>query len=362
MLSSDVKKTILRHATASVIFWVLLVFIFASANYLQALRAERSPDYWNLIRTYFVLYGSTALAAPIIFAAGKRQATLKHSALQQSVAITSWMILIYFIHVLYSIGVISPHLGITASAFFAQTSIFAWIWDFVMLVAILSCGYAYGYSERIHDGKIAEAELNSQLATIEAELASEQSNHLRQRLGSHFVLNALSNIIALVRKDQRDKAMDGLYLLSDILKSIAHQDDDSLCTLDQELAFLEKYLNFQTIRYPSLNVSWEIDADTRQLMLPGHILQPLVENAFKHGMNGGGTLTLSISANIKGENTHIQVSNSFSGEHNQTQRGEGQKLTKLRLQKHYGTNAVFSWEIVDNHYVAHIVVPKSNVT
>lgn len=356
-MTSSFKKSIFRHAIAAVIFWVVISLIFSTAQYLQTVRGGGTADYLSLLRSHFIFYGSTALLAPAIFAIGRRQAILKRSILRQAGTIIVAVIIIFSIHIVYSIFAIAPYLGVSPAKFFEQLWLVGWIWDLVLLAAILSVGYAYGYSEKIRDAKITQAELNSQLARIEAELANEQSSHLRQRLGSHFVLNALSNIIALVRKSESEKAMDGLYLLSEILRSIAHQNDDNLSTFDQELEFLEKYLKFQAIRYPALNIIWEIDASARQLLLPSHILQPLVENAFKHGMDASGSLELKISAQKSKHSFRLAVSNNLGKEPNLARRGEGQTLTELRLQKHYGADAPFTCTVEGNQYVAHIEIP-----
>jgi len=352
------KNVFARQAIAAVIFWVLLAFIFSATYHLQAVRAGQTPEYLSILKSYFIVYGSTALLAPAVFAVGRRQAALKPPWLHQARVILVTVIVIFSVHILYSIVAIAPYQGVTAAEFFKRTWFAGWVWDLVLLAAVLLGGYAFGYSEKIRDAKIAQAELKGQLATIEAELANEQSNHLRQRLGSHFVLNALSNIIALVRKSENEKAMDGLYLLSEILRSIAHQNDDNLCTLDQEITFLSKYLEFQKIRYPALKVSWAIDTNTRQALLPEHIIQPLAENAFKHGMDSTGSLNLKIAAKQTAKGVRIAVSNSFGTKPNLERRGEGQTLTELRLQKHYGTDASFSWSIDDKCYDACIDIPQ----
>lgn len=356
-MTNSLKRTILRHAIAAVMFWVVVTFIFSTALYLQTIRGGASADYLAIIRSHFIFYGSTAFLAPVIFAIGRRQVALKRSLVRQICAIFVAVIIIFSIHIIYSILAIAPYLGVSPAKFFEQLWLVGWIWDLVLLAAIMSAGYAYGYSEKIRDAKITQAELNSQLATIEAELANEQSNHLRQRLGSHFVLNALSNIIALVRKSETEKAMDGLYLLSEILRSIAHQNADNLCTLEQELEFLKKYLAFQAIRYPALKLTWDIEAEARQTMLPGHILQPLVENAFKHGMDGAGSLELCVSARKTGQFLRLTVSNSIRKEPNFSRCGEGQTLTNLRLQKHYKAAARFTCAVEENQYIAHITIP-----
>jgi len=351
------KKTIVTHISAALILWVMFALMFATASYFQLIRMNTPGPYLKLLISNAVWMGSTALIAPLIFAVGRRQAQLKQTLLRHLIHILLAFLLAYGIHAVYVAFVIAPYAGKTAAGLFANLRIGAWISDGFTMVAYVASGYAYGFAEKNQRSKIDAAELNIQLAKMEAELASEQSKHLRQRLGSHFVLNALSNIIALVRRENAAKAIEALHLLSDILRSIAHQDDDTLCTLETEITFLQKYLNFQSIRYPSLELTWNIAPETLTARLPSHILQPIAENAFKHGMKADGGLSLKISAERQNKNTIIRIENSIDQPVEANGQGEGQTLTRLRLQKHYGPHGLFSWAVEDGQYVATLSIP-----
>ncbi|MBL4790124.1 MAG: hypothetical protein JKY60_14170 [Kordiimonadaceae bacterium] len=103
-------------------------------------------------------------------------------------------------------------------------------------------------------------------------------------------------------------------------------------------------------------MAWKIDNDTRTTMLPCHILQPVVENAFKHGMTSAGNLGLTVSSFRKGDDTVISVCNTVRPGATRGDAGEGQRLTDLRLEKFYGGRASFQWRIENDSYIADIVL------
>ncbi len=232
------------------------------------------------------------------------------------------------------------------------------VWMIFMLLTYVALGYGYGLIQRNREAKKSEATLTKKLEKLEADLMAEQNKHIRQRLGSHFVLNALSNIIALVRKRDIDEAIEALHLLSNILREIAHADDDTMCNLQSEIDFLEAYLAFQKIRFPNLSIEWTIDDEAGRWLLPKHILQPLVENAFKHGMQADGNLSLAIEASVDNDSMFVQVRNSVKSEEPLVQGGEGTALTGLRLEKAYGRKDLYRSSNIGNEYIVYLIIPK----
>ncbi|PCI64647.1 MAG: hypothetical protein COB37_00855 [Kordiimonadales bacterium] len=351
------RKTIIQHLIAVAIIWAVYTLIFATAGYLQAIRVEREAAFLSMALSNFVFVGSSALIGPIVFTIGRRNASLKDQRVKQIRIIAIVFFAVMLTSLLYAYVAIKPYRDWTMEQLIARITLGGMLWDTILQAAFMTSGYAYGFAEKTRKARLEAAELTGRIAIIEAELSNEQTKHLRQRLGSHFVLNALSNIIALIRRERTKEAVDGLFILSDILRAIAHDKEDTLCSLNDELIFLEKYLKFQAIRYPALDVAWKIDNDTRSTMLPCHILQPVVENAFKHGMTSAGNLGLTVSAFTKGDETVISVCNTVRPGTARGDAGEGQRLTDLRLQKFYGDKASFRWRIEEDRYIADIVLP-----
>jgi signal transduction histidine kinase len=117
---------------------------------------------------------------------------------------------------------------------------------------------------------------------------------LRSRLEPHFLLNTLNAIAGLVTEDPR-KACQLLGTLGDLLRDSAAPDNE-MQTLDEQIEWLQRYAQILETRHAGhLGFHWEVGAGTRRALLPRLLLQPLVENAVKHGAlmrAGGGAITV----------------------------------------------------------------------
>ena len=132
-------------------------------------------------------------------------------------------------------------------------------------------------------------------AQLEARFAEAQNLALRMQLQPHFLFNTLNSISALVHSNP-DGADEMISRLGDFLRATLDEPQGPMVTLHRELAFIQDYLAIEQIRFQDrLRVEVQIPAELMDLRLPSFILQPLVENALKHGLNDrpqGGTLYL----------------------------------------------------------------------
>jgi LytS/YehU family sensor histidine kinase len=119
---------------------------------------------------------------------------------------------------------------------------------------------------------------------------------VRAHLEPHFLLNTLNAIAGLVTDDPHE-ARRLLVCLGDLLRD-ALRDEDEMQTLDDQIAWLRRYAEILEARHPgNLVFQWQIADETRSVMLPRLLLQPLVENAVKHGAlrrPGGGEVTVRV--------------------------------------------------------------------
>jgi signal transduction histidine kinase len=132
-------------------------------------------------------------------------------------------------------------------------------------------------------------------AKLEARFAEAQNLALRMQLQPHFLFNTLNSISALVHANP-EGADDMISRLGDFLRMTLDAPPDQLVTLRKELAFIQAYLAIEQVRFQDrLQVRVDIASDLLDLRVPSFILQPLVENALKHGLSDrpqGGTLQL----------------------------------------------------------------------
>lgn len=117
---------------------------------------------------------------------------------------------------------------------------------------------------------------------------------LQRQINPHFLFNTLNSIASLVRS-RPELAREMIVKLANILRGLLHE-RDAFVPLEEELAFTDDYLDIEVVRFgEKLKVVKEIDADTLDAVVPSMLLQPIIENSIKHGLEpriGGGTVTL----------------------------------------------------------------------
>jgi sensor histidine kinase YesM len=150
--------------------------------------------------------------------------------------------------------------------------------------------------------------INAMLEDLESEHArsahalkladSARLRALQSQLNPHFLFNALNGIATLIREGDRTRAADTVDTLSDFLRLTLRKLDSPEIPVHEELEFVEQYLRIQRLRFgSSLRATVDADPETHDALVPTLILQPLVENAVRHGVLAraqGGALSVSI--------------------------------------------------------------------
>jgi two-component system, LytTR family, sensor kinase len=146
---------------------------------------------------------------------------------------------------------------------------------------------------------------------LEAELTGAKLTALRTQLQPHFLFNALHTVGSLVLQRQNDRAVQILAELGELLRATLAHRDTELTPLRDEVAYLRLYLRIEEVRFGDrLTVRWELDPAALDASIPPFILQPLVENAFRHGISRRPEpSTLRIRAEIEGSALRITVHN-----------------------------------------------------
>jgi two-component system LytT family sensor kinase len=117
------------------------------------------------------------------------------------------------------------------------------------------------------------------------QLSNAQLEVMRHEIEPHFILNTLNAVIGLIRGNRSDDAVGVIVVLSDFLRRVIKPSPPQLVTLEEEVAQLNHYLHIQKARLAErLQASVDIPADLLQARVPNRLLQPLVENAIKHGI------------------------------------------------------------------------------
>jgi two-component system, LytTR family, sensor kinase len=206
------------------------------------------------------------------------------------------------------------------------------------------------------------AQLQAQSAELQAQLAEARLTVLRSRLNPHFLFNTLNAVSALVAKDPRG-VRDMIALLSELLRHALAESKEQEIPLRDELRLLRLYLEILEIRYQGqLRTVVSADPDVCDALVPNLILQPLVENAMKHGIDrAGGHGTIEVRAHRLGEDLMLTVRDTGPGaDPAPTSRasGVGLRLTRERLSELYGGEQRVELEKIEGGgMIARIALP-----
>jgi two-component system, LytTR family, sensor kinase len=172
---------------------------------------------------------------------------------------------------------------------------------------------------------------------LEGDLARAQLDALRMRLNPHFLFNTLNGISGLMRENV-EAADLMLTRLSDLLRVTLERADVQEVPLQQELDFVRQYVDIQQFRFGSrLTVTIDAASDTLTLAVPSLSLQPLVENAIRHGAERTpGPAAIAIVARRIGSALEIAVGDDGPGPGSDARPGTGLETTRLRLSHLYG--------------------------
>jgi signal transduction histidine kinase len=227
-------------------------------------------------------------------------------------------------------------------------------WELLAGMGVIALAHAVFFRREAQQRALREANLETRL--IEAQLKT-----LQQQLHPHFLFNTLHAVSALMHRDV-EAANRVLVRLSDLLRMSLDSGSQKEWRLSRELEFIDKYLEIEKARFGDrLTMDFDVDADTFDAYVPALILQPLVENAIKHGVaphtahghigirakNVDGVLQLSVSDNGPGPVTADKV------------RVGGIGLTNIRsrLNHHFGELGRLYLDRKSDGFSAQITLP-----
>jgi two-component system, LytTR family, sensor kinase len=207
-------------------------------------------------------------------------------------------------------------------------------WTLMVYSTILGLSYALAYYRESQQRAVKEAQLETKL--VEARLRT-----LEAELHPHFLFNTLHAISSLVHTNP-DSADRMISRLSDLLRLTFDRSGSARVSLQEELEFLQKYLEIEQTRFQDrLSVRFDIDNDTLDAEVPRLILQPIVENAIKHGVSPKpGAGLVQIVARRQGDRLWLEVSDNgvglTAGARERLSSGVGLSNTRDRLECMYG--------------------------
>jgi two-component system, LytTR family, sensor kinase len=205
--------------------------------------------------------------------------------------------------------------------------------ELLTYAAIVGAYLALEYGARAREGELRAARLASQAS--ESRLSA-----LRMELNPHFLFNALNGIAGLVRLRENETAVRMLAQLGDMLRHTLAGTGSAEVPLEEDLAVLDRYIELEQMRFRDrLTVVREIDDAAREALVPPLLLQPLVENALRHGVASAGAVRLTISARARNGMLELVVADRGAGVRagaGSGGNGVGLANTRARLAELYG--------------------------
>jgi len=332
---SPIRQARPIHSRTRGVLLILLVAlvasIFSTSIAYQTIRNEgRTPDKFMLaaLNTSF-WFGWAALSLPLSLAAARwrvdRRARLAVPILAVA-ALIAGAVHIGLQSAVQSLLFVRSQLGNGLDANVVDTFVtrFRMVfpaqllqlvdWELLAGMGIIALAHAVFFRREAESRALREANLETRL--IEAQLKT-----LQQQLHPHFLFNTLHAVSALMHRDV-DAANKVLVRLSDLLRMSLDSGSQKEWRLSMELEFIDKYIEIEKARFGDrLTMDFDVEPDTFDAMVPALILQPLVENAIKHGVaphvthghieirakNVDGVLQLSVSDNGPGPVTADKV-------------------------------------------------------
>jgi two-component system, LytTR family, sensor kinase len=221
---------------------------------------------------------------------------------------------------------------------------------------VLSISLISSYYEQFQKEKLKASQLDAQLTNARLQT-------LQMQLHPHFLFNTLHSISALVLKNENRNAVKMINRLSELLRLTLDKIETQVVSLEDEIEFTRRYLEIERIRFQDrLTVEMDIDPQALRAEVPTLILQPLVENAMRHGVDSNsGASRIEIAARLENGQLLMEVRDDgkdLKKISEQNGSGLGLKNTRARLSELYGENYSFNLSRKENEWTtAQIVIP-----
>jgi len=339
-------RSILTHSETPRWYWIASIWfgigLFDATQTVFVMRAEGMHHAWvQLFVTLFLSWLPWALATPLVLWLGRQYPPVQlrrfsmwgtHFGACAAIGVVSaaWIALLE--------ELLNPWANVPAREPFVHF----WLHKFyngllsclILYATLLLISYMLESRERL-------AVQQTETARLSEQLSKAQLSALRRQIEPHFLFNALNAIAGLVRERRNDAAVSMIAGLSDFLRRVLEDSNRQEVPLGEEMAFLQKYLEIQKARFGErLQVIVDVPREFFPAQVPTLILQPMVENAVKHGIakraNGGA---IRISAFRSNGMLTLRVCNdgpTLPADWERTHAGIGISNVRTRLQSLYG--------------------------
>ncbi len=338
-------RTTVRCA-AYFLAWTVAGLFFFSQSLVQKVATGEPTPWWHYLTSWLVGMYIWALLTPLILRLGRRFPFTRKNWLRRTA-----------LHLPLSVAVAILQLGVE-SAILAQLKIFPSIMKsfsstlgflvvigfhqaVVMYWTILAAQAGLRYFRQYRERERQALRLELDASELKTQLAHAQLSALKMQLQPHFLFNTLNAIMVLVRQQKGREAEEMVGRLSDLLRCVLEDVEAQEVPLRRELEHLELYLSIEQVRFQDrLRIEIAADPSALDAAVPHMGLQPIVENAIRHGIGRSSSAgRISISAARVGGTLEIEIRDDGPGlpPGGPAQgRGIGLANTRARLHRLYG--------------------------
>ena len=326
--------------------WTLVGLIYFGQNVTRRFYWE-DPNPWQDLRYWTANIYIAALLTPLIVAAGRRW-PLDRERLARLIGLhfalsIGWATLKLCLEAAFHLSwnefwPIKP--PITLKGEVSLLFIFGFHTSVVAYWVVLSIQTAYRNYARFQERARAALRSDLRASQLETQVMQARLGALKAQLQPHFLFNTLNAIVVLVRQQKGQQAEETLARFSDLLRAVLADMDAQEVTLARELEYLKLYLSIEQLRFSDrLRVDIQVDPDLLDAAVPHMSLQPIVENAIRHGIGNRATPgVIEIRAARNGDALSVSVRDDGPGFRGAADHGMGLGLanTRARLKQLYG--------------------------
>ena len=371
-MESALKRD-LRNYPLYFLIWTIIGVFFFSQGLTQKVFSHDSTPWWHYLISWLVGVYLWALLTPGVLWLGRRFPIERRNWMRRGA-------MHLFLGVAVSLVQLSGESAILSrlGVFPAIMSTFASTFAFLLIIGfhqgimtywtLLGVQYGVRYYQNYQERKQEALRLELRASELQSQLAQAQLGVLKMQLQPHFLFNTLNAIMVLVRQQKSREAEEMLAHLSDLLRCVLEDVEAQEVPLRRELEYLQIYLSIEQVRFQDrLGVEISADPSILDAAVPQMVLQPIVENAIRHGVGRSSSAgRIKISAARANDTLEIRVHDDgpgFSsdgpiGKHPTANPGIGLANTRARLKQLYTDGARLTTENTQPHgAVVTIVLP-----
>lgn len=339
-------RSFMRNFVFTLIFNAMFAVLFTFLGYFSVLTSGRSIDPsrmvehfgWNLVIANiigFMFWGALEALEPLmrlVNRGGMIAVVLTYTILGTMIVTASFFVLSLL-----------PGFSAIGGWLFSPRQLMTSFFISLIVSSVLALVWRRRITELA--GEIAFAEERARTESAERAVTEANLRALQAQIEPHFLFNTLANVTSMIhtRPDDAKKMLEEFIAY---LRATLAQTREGETTLGREFDLMEKFLSILKVRMGSrLSTNIVLADDLKDFPLPPMLVQPMVENAIKHGLEpkiDGGTLTLT--AERRGEHVAIIIADTGLGFQDSGSNGIGLKNVRERLQKLYGDRGTFSIE------------------